>query len=414
MNNLYRRDISHRLIEIKTKINSHKTLTQNEIIEYSNLINYDLHRLDDEEIRSVVLALFQENIKYLDLNEGVFVSSFPGNYMQRIFELVVAGFFTNKFRLLDRDNDKTMEFSFVANNKRYALECVTRTAGQMDKFYLMLPFFDKYCQAAKIFFDGHTRWAKSHNILNSEWYFNIDLRWHYSLDEAERTKIINIFHDLGIDAERNIFKNLNDWIYINRYACLLYKYLIPDDLWAQFDNVNFPIGSLCGKSKSINEYALDSIVKLVIGKLKKPYFSSGEPMILAISLSTFAEFMYFEPMEGFIEYLRSNLCWKLNEAIKKECDKNSLNKNLRNLYAILVDTNSYNWFPAIAKERYGAIFTNETPNYYGIIYNTNTASHLKQYANERIFNFIIPFCIELPLGAEEESVEELTAVCIPQ
>lgn len=406
MNNLYKQDITSRLIEIKTKINAHETLKQNEIIEYSNLIAYDQHRSGDEEIRRVIEALFQKNIKHLDLNDDEFVSSFTGNYMQRIFELVMADFIANKFALLNRDSDKTMEFSFVANEKRYALECVTRTAGQMDKFYKLLPFFTQYCQAAKIFFEGHTRWETMYSITNSEWYYNIDLRWH-DLDESERSEILNIFHDLGIDSERNIFEKLNHWIYFNRYACLLYKNLIPDDLWAKFNQIQFPIGTLCGDGVPINEYALDSIVKCIIGKLRKSYFASGESMIIAISLSTFAEFMSFEPMQGFIHYLGMNLCWKLNAAINNEIDKDNLNQRLRNLYAVLIDTNSYNWFPAIAKARYGAVFTDEMPNYFGIIYNTNMANHLKNYADQRIFNFIIPFGIELPLSEEDVLVEEV-------
>jgi hypothetical protein len=170
MNKLYEQDISKKLIEMRTKVNTHENLSQNKIIRFQNLLSYQLHQLDDVEVREMIENLFLENIQYLDLTKAEFISSFPGNYIQRIFELVIAGFISQRFKLLNRDNDKTMEFSFLTGGKRYALECVTRTAGQMDKFYLLLPFFARYYQAAKIIFEGHTRWKNTYNIANSEWY----------------------------------------------------------------------------------------------------------------------------------------------------------------------------------------------------------------------------------------------------
>lgn len=398
MNELYIRDTTPRVNELKSKIDAQKSLQQREIIEYSNHLTYELHRTNDQEIKASIVRLYQSNIKYLDLSEREFITSFPAHYMQRIFELVMANFIANKFELLDRDVNKEVEFSFTANNKKYYLECVTRNAGQMDKFYQFLPHSESYFQIAKIIFEAHTRWAKKYNITNSEWYFNIDLRWHDSLHSHEKVKIIEILQKMKIKDDNNKFQHINNWIYYNRYACLLYKNLIPSNLWQRFSDISFPTGSLCGEVISINEYALNSIVQVLIGKLKKSYFSVGEPVILAISLSNFAEFMYFEPMEGFIQYIEKNICSKLTDAINKNEDKDILKSNIKNLYALLIDTNSYNWFPKIAKERYGAIFTDHTPNYYGIVYNTNLGDHLEQYRTQRIFNSVIPFTIEQSLG----------------
>ncbi len=291
-------------------------------------------------------------------------------------------------------------------SKSYGLECVTRSASQMDRFYQLLPFFSNYYEAAKIFFNAHGRWIQTYNILSySKWYCNIDLRWHDSLNQEERIKIKNIFYNLGINNEHDIFKKLNEWIYFNRYVCLYFKDFIPDELLPKFENINF-LGSGLDGVGNYNEYALESVIKCVIGKLKKPYFSYEEPMILFVSLATFVECVSLPQMKTFIQYLHEHFCSKLNEAIGKSSDKNHLNKSLGNLYAILIDTNSYNWIPNIAKKRYGAVFTKEIPNTYGVIYNTNIANHLAHYSDERIFNSIVPFCIELPLGIKERVMEE--------
>jgi len=55
---LYQKDVSEKLTKIKARINSYEALTQNEIIEYLNLIAYDLHRSKDEEIKKIVEKLF--------------------------------------------------------------------------------------------------------------------------------------------------------------------------------------------------------------------------------------------------------------------------------------------------------------------------------------------------------------------
>lgn len=398
MNLLYTQDISDRLHEFKTRINNHQCLTQREIIEYSNLMMYDMHRIEDTEIKNAVEKSFKSNIRYLDLSECEFAASFPVHYMQRIFELTISDFISKNFELLDRKCNKSIEFSFNSAGKYFGLECVTRSASQMDKFYSLLPHFDKYYRASMIIYECHQRWIEEFNITNSEWYFNIDLRWHDTLNENDKAEISSIFRELDVTGEQNIIDKINHWIYYCRYACLLYKYLIPENLWLKFDELSMP-RSLCGVNTSINDYALNSIVQVLLGKLKKSYFASGEATVVAISLSTFAEFMYFEPMEGFINYIELNLCSKLLAAINKDKDWIKLTNNLKNLYAILVDTNSYNWFPEIAKARYGAVFSESIPNYFGIIYNKNLSGNLSVYLNERIFDSIVPFCTELPLGS---------------
>lgn len=399
---LYEQDVTNKLNKIKARILAGNKLSQKEIITYSNYKIYDFHRSNEQELKQAIEGLFQEHINYLDLTKDEFIASFPGNYVQRVFELIMSDFLAKNYELINRYNTTTVDLFFVCNNKRYLLECVTRNPGQMDKFYDLLINFEHYYSAVKILFNAHTRCAKIYNRSSSEWYYNIKLLWH-DLENTEKLGINNIFQAMGIVGEDRILKKLEDWVYYNRYARRYFIDLIPH-LSERLDNIRIPT-THCD-NKKLDEFSVNCIVNVIIQKLRKPYFANNEPIILAISLSTFVDIVRLDTMSVLIKYLESNLAKKLNEAISKENDKDTLNKNLRNLYAILIDANSYNWFPDIVRKKYKAEFLENFNNCYGVIYNTNIANYIYQCVNERIFNLIVPFYIELSLGIEDKSISE--------
>ncbi len=386
---------------IKKKINSHQTLSQREIIEYINLTTYDLH-FDDGELKNIIETWVMSFSQYHDPNELTFIASFPSHYMQRIFELAITNLVAKKFTLLNK-NQEEHDLTFFFQDQKYYLECATRTPSQMDKFYDYLPHFDLYCQAAKLLIAKFNELTEKYKLSDADkWYFetSIEFTWAEMGDE-EKLKIIGVFEkEPNISSAKEILTKFQDWVYFNEYACLFFKNFIPSDLWPKYKDIDFS-KMFSGRNNYLDDskFAIDSIIEKILDKLTKKYFADNVPVVLAISIANFPEIAPIPSMPIFLEYLIDNLPRKLTEAISNHKDSNQLQKNSKNLYAILIDSCWYNWFPNIAKNRYRGSFPHDIDNHYAVIYNTNCSS--SPTSDNKIFESLVNYRVSLPLCAEE-------------
>jgi hypothetical protein len=313
----------------------------------------------------------------------------------------MANLISKKFSLAIK-NQEDVDLIMMYFNQKYYFECATRSPSQMDKFYELLPDFDQYHRVAEILKNKHDKLIQQSLLINTACYLDIitPLIWN-EMDNDEKLKVKEIFTPLGASTEKDIISKINDWIYFNRYACLYFRDLIPEDLWKKYKDIDFPINSLPGRSNQINDciFALDRIVEKIIDKLKKQYFDENLPVVLAISITTFPEIIPVAPISFFIETIIDHLPWKLTQAINQSQDSKKLEKNAKNLFAVLIDTTWYNWFPSIAKRKHNASFPTGIDNYYAVVYNEH-CSHMSQDNMQKIFDDLVSITATLPLSAQ--------------
>lgn len=386
MHDLYYEDKSLKLEGSKQKISNYFSQPTNRNIQlqiktYLNLRTYQKHR-KNEEVKTEVNSLYEKFVgsadNLLDIFPQEFTNAFSCNYMERIFELVIAGFLSNKIgNLKIREIKESLpDLELIHNEKKYFVECTTRATSFMDRYAELLPDFDKYFKIAKLFYE------KNKTLKIPEWYFGpvIEQIWSHFTTE-EQIEIKKIFGSIETNEHNFYPTKFKEWIFYNRYALLYFRDLISNNIVNALKTISLP--ESLGESKEHIEATKNHIIKCIaqeiLSKLTKKYFSQGTPIVLALSMAQMPQLIH--PRIFFHnELLKEKLQNYLSAAVIKE---EKYRKNIENLYAILIDTTWYNWFPKIAQRSYGVKFPDGYENYYGIIYNTKCDNP------DKIFNKVI-------------------------
>jgi len=408
MNILYKKDLTKEIFDREAQMKINNKLEPTDLMRYANYIDYNLDR-NDNELNTAVFELLEKNSRYLDKELEDFISSFPGNYTQSIFELVMIDAFEKKFNLIPRENRinfesaKDVDCVFLSEERVYFLECTSIKSLQLDGFYKLLPWFEMYFSISKILFLASSRLSIMYKNRCSEWYDIVHLLW-YDLTEIERKYILEIFesHNVNIKFIGEIFEKINHWIYIHRYIChSRFKNLIEPALLDLLISIDFPVGRKSIETRhyiSSRKLLLERISERIVDKIGKQYFHGKIPVVLAISLATFDDIVYLGPADHLVEYITVHLMGVLKQLILSKENSCELAKKLKYIYAILLDTTWYNWLKNICISRHGAIFRSGYNNYYAVIYNADLSERFQEYIDTRDLDSIVQYTFTLPIS----------------
>ncbi|HAT8773718.1 hypothetical protein [Legionella pneumophila] len=382
---------------------------QKKIDKHTNRQAYTRHRNDSLFFKKINL-LYNQYSSYLDSTENTFLSSFSDNYQQKIYELITAEFINKQFKLNKRIVLKQGEpdLEFTHNSILYYLECTTRNSSLMDQYINQLDKFNACLKAARIFHDcnkklidnGEFGWGASWEVMMEQLWYELSMKEQQQI--IELLKLDATFEGKQISATcimapSWVFETLRNWIDINWYAMHYFRNLLPNILKRKLKRILSPYGQ---DTKELPNFLVKSIVKLMVGKLKKPYFDKNTPVILALSLSTLPDFMSVVPafrnFEAMAQSIANEIKKNIGDYLDPNDDKDKICNNLKSLYAIIIDTTWYNWLPEIVEQKHGAVWNNpKLKNCYIILYNTGISESIPH--EQHIFSSIIENSIDINL-----------------
>ncbi len=212
--------------------------------------------------------------------------------------------------------------------------------------------------------------------------------------DDEKKKINKFFKEISNEEfdfrfPKWMFEKLKDWIYICSYALCYFKHILPSVILDRLNEIfrKLSLSKDSSKSEKSREFLIDSIAYLLVEKLKlsKKYSQKKLPIIISVSLSLLLDFQTHALLKDIDHNLFKNL---LKEKLNQKLMDNNLNEeSLNDLYAIIVDTTWFNWFPVIAEKLVGTNFPDGFRNCYYIIYNENIGKEID--CDPGIFNSII-------------------------
>ncbi len=370
---------------------------QQKINTWRNLSAYQYLKLDEEHSAAIIARINEWYNKYknkLDSTVEKFTKDFTVQCFQNIFELVIADLISKKFTLKTKNSPPDLEFN------QYFIECTTRTTSLLDEWDKLLPKFSDFFDVSSMLFNKFILLKRSYN-LSSSWYFDtsIEFTWE-NLSHDQKEYITAKLSFLSTKSSTEIIKKICDWISINRYACLHFKNILSPELLDKLKQIEFPINST--SDEKTNFYFIAKCIALSIcDKLKADYFQKGNPGIIAISLTSLVPGISFSDpaTRTILDYLYTNLFEILRSAVQEKFDdteKEKIFHGQHNLFAIILDTNWYNWFPDILENSGAAKFSGGCKNIYSVVYNTKFLTDNKH--EPYLFDSIIMYRLELPLN----------------
>lgn len=404
---------------------------QKKIDQHTNLRAYTFHRNEPE--KSFVMKvnnLFSRFGNYLDSSEKAFISSFADNYQKSIFELVMAEFLAQKQKhsLITRSNNKKSnsdgeaDLAFINQSNDYFLECTTRNSSLMDIYVEQLIDFDRYLKIAKIFHrrnkelhdSGEHGWNACWITMAEQVWYRLELNQQQSIINTIKTtstfKLEDTFSSHPLHPPRWLFIKLEEWVDLNQYAWFYFRDLLPSILTKKIKPI-LPLAKSDDMGKVI-PFLIKSIVMMMIRKLDKPYFEKNIPVILALSLSTLPDFMSptgaFNQFELIAKSIAKELQENISNYVKNEESLKKIRENLKSLYAVIIDTTWYNWFPEIVEEKHQAKWSGGCKNCYIIIYNTRISKSIPH--DHKIFTCTIMNEIDLPLTIDHNEAAAIDSV----
>ncbi len=320
-----------------------------------------------KEERARVNELYSRYSRVLDTNPNELQKRFPREAWQFIFELAMAEFLSRNrdIKLIEKATPPDLVFSH--KNTHYFLECTTAASSMMNQYDQLLPRFDCFFRIAQFF----------HNqSLTKPWYLNIMEIWKDFLFR-KKTEFQEVL--IGNDGAVVNVNEFQEWFFLNSYACLYFKKVILDEILQMLESICFPMNMVLNQFLDMN-FVISRIARKIVDKLKNSYFEEKKG-IIAISFSMLAPGIFTTGeltssiSSGDFFYHRNQpslnmLNPVLNELIKKETteEQEKILAAFKNLYAILIDTTWYNWFPDVVRNKYGANF-HYFDNYYAVVYN---------------------------------------------
>ncbi len=357
---------------------------QLKINQWSSLRYYQYFRSDALlaiQMRKIINEWFEKYAKYLDATINKLLTDIPMQCSQTIFELLMADLLARKYDLIEKSTPPDLFFD------KYFMECTTSISSVIDEWDKLLPVFDDVINIFEMMFE------KSRDI--NQWFFEasiIDTCRTISSSEKEilHARLLKIFPD----RSGTFVDFVCDLIHIFRYACMYFKEIVPEKVIKKLNELNFPLQSITGQFHN-DAFLTKRLAMSVCGKLKESYFSDGKPGVIAVSLALVMPGFSFSADETmkFIEHLKENLISALRQTTTtcKAVDRQKIINGMNNLYAIIVDTCWYNWFPDIF-----GVGWDPCKNIYCAIYNENFM-HAKR--DQKIFDSLVRYEVALPLGA---------------
>ncbi len=376
-----------------------KSRVQAKINRWQSLRAYRTHS-QDNDFSTRFNELAKKVLPYSDRCKNEYP---PSSYPQISFELVMFDFIDSHTNLIKSEQEKKNgnnkksdkpDFIFKENGETHYMECTSNTSGLFDKFLEIKSGLNDYINAATVLHENFKEKQILYPNRNNTPLYSAFLRNAvYELDPEKKCYFIaclsqatDVQTGISLKEAIEIFEEYTDII---RYACLYYKVLIDPDILSKLEKIEFPIGShLTDGNDSVlmKEFLTRSIARSIIEKAKKVYFRKETPVTLAITFALRAEFtLHALVQEQLVPYLKENLNTYIREELSKEKDnhaRDELERAIKNLYAIIIDSTTYNWVPDIAEQRHGAQFKSENKNCYICIYNEN---HTMVKAEKQIF-----------------------------
>ncbi len=337
--------------------------------------------------------MHRDYIKFLDSTEDQFLKAFKGNFGDRIFELVMADFIGKKFQLRERPKEHKKngismpDLEFVHNNKLYYLECTTRNTSLIDRYVYEHNELDVYFEIADLLYKKYEELKRENAVWEqSGWhtYGVIFEIYHRRLDEKERKSVGLLMQQLKVDNVDDLIVKLAEWIDFNKRIYNGFRDILPLELVHKLEQRIIPVSLV--KLDLFDANHLNFIIKSLVLKilekvLKGSYFSHKMPVIIAISLSLLPDSMDTVVAINYCHNLESLLSKELKEVLNSSVysqeEIKKILKNMKYLYAIIVDSSWYNWFPDILeKEHHKKLFPDGYGNSYRVIYNINLAEDI--------------------------------------
>lgn len=349
---------------------------QREINEFYNFLAYQTHQ-GDAEIKAIINVRENQAAPFRDKSNSDIQAGFTKNYAAELFELAMFDLL-QPFTLVKRphlqisqSDRKSTEPDFVfvhdSNDLPHQFECTATSPGRFDEYLKLLQEFDKYYVIAELIY------AKRHRFPNNNVFWecitNIVLD---GLTENEEKQVTNMLGEGSFKETKNKFLL---WVSIIRHASVNYRDFISTEKTDLLNKVAFPLGSEAGDEtddQRMIEFMTKRIAYAVLDKLTKKYCHLGNPVTLGISISLIKPTLGLPNPQYLLDYLRKNLMKCLLElSLAEKYRQENLSKSIDNLYAIILDTCWYNWFPQIAVERFNAKFPQGFNNCYACIYNSD-------------------------------------------
>lgn len=342
--------------ELNNKVTKYKSYKM-----YHDLVSSECNVM--KQIRAKIIEVLNKHPNLFDISPEEFRKRFPAECWQLMFELIMADFLDQKeewkLNKVARQAQGLPDIEFEYDQVSYFMECTTCSSSRLDQYDQLLPKFDHFFELAK-FFHKKTR--------DRFWYCNIEHWWKgfTILNKEELQKILGN-NDLNI-----ILEDFKKWVFLNRYACNYFHEFVPDIILEKLKIIDFPIKIMSNENIDMS-LVIKRIAEKIIEKLERPYFLNGKKGIIAISFATFSPSVVENAqLTRSINTLGfNNINSILNELIKnkKLAEQRVILDGLKNLYAILIYTTWYNWFPDIDKSSYFNQSSDHNNNYYAVIYN---------------------------------------------
>lgn len=367
------------------------------------------YHIMNKEIRDITNEFFKAYKAYVDISDIAFERGFMNNYGEKVFELVMADFINKKYSLKDRTeevkDDSSPDFIFSHNSKEYYLECTTRAPSFLFHYMTSLEDFDKFYTIASIFNDKNKEFTSSRKNWNYRWCSKIDSiqqSFWRSLNQDEKDKIWGLFKVKKDEMTPDLLppqfiRQFFEWIDYNSNMLISHKDLIPEDILIKLQAIELPsaIYSSGREEETYRDSLSRAVAQSIIEKLYKDYLKHDKPVIISISLSLINNIRMIrgakELIDGILTSLQENIRIVLSE---KNLSESEFNLRIKNLYAIVIDTSWYNWYPNINKEH----MVSGYDNCYGVVYNTDISAEIKCVSDRGIFNDIVPYISSISLS----------------
>ena len=189
-------------------------------------------------------------------------------------------------------------------------------------------------------------------------WLSVGIAVFQNISESEKRNVERVMKDLEIETPNNLMIELEEWIYLSQCIYHQFQDLLPRELVEKIKNCIMPI-TVCRNGNADREY-LKFLVKGValklIEKLKRSYFEENVPVILSISLATLPDHLstvaVMINVDGIQDLLIDELSNIINNGKYSQNEIKKFSENIKYLYAIIIDTSWYNWFPEIVEKEF--------------------------------------------------------------
>ncbi|MCD6056250.1 MAG: hypothetical protein K0R12_1212 [Gammaproteobacteria bacterium] len=307
--------------------------------------------------------------------------------LPRIFETAMADLIERKFGSVFEKHIKKQgnpDFVLTVNKVKYVLECTITRSDPRNKYVIdALVQFQPWFEAAKLIFEKFEQnRAKYQRNPYVKWYSLPDHVIKRDIEE-QKEKFINMLSKTSLEESSKYFEEILEGII---HTLIHYREFICDEMNKQLESIDLIPDKIVKSSNNFpSTYWADILYSHIADKIEKSAFKRNMPVILAISFSLRKDALTAHTsIRSWLKAIKENLETRLTKLMKDA-------PQLENLYALIIDTTFYNWFPSHAEKEYGAKFSNGFDNEFICFYNAKNEMVIKQKEQGTlIFNNLMP------------------------